>query len=88
MLQQNSQKELERQSFDGVVFVDGFAKGTAVVLKPLGEFIVVPCEDCQKEIKRFRLAVQTLEEELNTVLKNKIAETQKKLLETSLMLLM
>lgn len=82
-----AEKLLERQSFDGQNLVEGIAKGIAVVLKPLGEYTLEKTQNVSKELGRFRRAVLALEKELSEILKNKVADTQKKLLETSLMLL-
>ena len=87
MVQSASEKVLVRQTYDGMPLVDGFAKGEAVVLKPVGQFEIVLSNDVKFETDRFRCAVLTLESELSALLKTKIAEEQKKLLEASLMLL-
>ncbi len=82
-----SQKILMSQTFDGLALVDGFSKGMAVVLKPMGDYKIETTDLPEKEIERFHLALKTLESELSDILKNKISDSQKKLLETSLMLL-
>ncbi len=87
MVQSAMEKVLVRQSYEGMPLVDGFAKGEALVLKPVGRFEVVLTNNVKYETDRFCSAVGALESELSNILKTKIAEEQKKLLETSLMLL-
>ena len=81
MVQSASEKVLVRQTYDGMPLVDGFAKGEAVVLKPVGQFEIVLSNDVKFETDRFRCAVLTLESELSALLKTKIAEEQKRIRE-------
>ena len=73
---------------EGVSLVAGYAKGEAVVLKPLSDYEIERTNTPQTEQKKFRNAVKTLEKEFTKNLKKKISEDQKSLLEISKMLLL
>ena len=73
---------------EGVSLVAGYAKGDAVVLKPLSDYEIERTDTPQTEQKKFRNAVKTLEKEFTKNLKKKISEDQKSLLEISKMLLL
>ena len=79
---------LLRQRFDGVSLVDGFAKAQALVLRPLDQYVPEHTNHPKMEEERFREACLNLQDELNQILNTKIADEQKALLQTTLMLLM
>ena len=79
---------LLRQRFDGVSLVDGFAKAQALVLRPLEQYVPEHTNHPEVEEERFREACSSLQDELNQILNTKIADEQKALLQTTLMLLM
>ncbi len=79
---------LLRQRFDGVSLVDGFAKAQALVLRPLEQYVPEHTNHPETEQERFREACSSLQDELNQILNTKIADEQKALLQTTLMLLM
>lgn len=79
---------LSRQRFDGIPLVEGFAKAQALVLRPLEQYVPEKTSHPENEIERFQNACALLQEELNQILSTKIADEQKALLETSLMLLL
>ena len=79
---------LSRQRFDGIPLVEGFAKAQALVLRPLEQYVPERTSHPENETERFQNACALLQEELNQILSTKIADEQKALLETSLMLLL
>ncbi len=79
---------LSCQKFDGIAFVEGFAKAQALVLRPLEQYTPQRSNHQDQERTRFLDACSILKEELDLTLTGKIADEQKALLETSKMLLL
>ena len=73
---------------EGISLVQGYAKGRALVLKPLSEYKVEKSLSVVSEKKKFKVAVKELEKELVRALRNKISNEQKMLIEMFKMLLL
>ena len=74
--------------WEGLPLVQGYAKGKALVLKPLSEYKIEKSTSPTSEQKKFHDAVKELEKEFKKTLKSKISNDQKSLIETSKMFLL
>ena len=75
------------KKWEGISIVSGYAKGKARVLRSLSEYENIKSDFPKEEQKKFHSAIKLLENEFVHVLKTKISQEQKKLLEISRMLL-